>query len=282
MIPIILWSSNPVVTRFLITRGSGVFELITYRSIGALFLSLFLFHRKDKSNSKLFSSFSELLPGIFLFLNFVAFNIALKYLSSYLVMIIEASSFVFSFLFARLTKEKIKFFKPSFLLYFLGIFLLLFDAKNKGSNTLVSGLIFAILASLTFGLYNSTLKYIRKNENKLFATVLPVFLLSLPFTILEFEEKMFLPLRVFNLIIILGFILTAVPYSLWAEAGKRFSGFRLSEFFLITLPGTFIIEYLWLGVSVSLFQIIASIILISALILETLLSISFSTSESSS
>ncbi|MDD5689948.1 MAG: hypothetical protein PHQ76_06735, partial [Caldisericia bacterium] len=78
----------------------------------------------------------------------------------------------------------------------------------------------------------------------------------------------FLFSNVVILIIVLGFILTAIPYSFWAEASKYYTGFRLSEFFLLTLPGTFLIEFFWLGVSVSLFQIIASIILIFALILE--------------
>lgn len=208
------------------------------------------------------------MPGIFLFLNFITFNIALKFLNSYLVMIIEASSFVFSFLFAKLTKEKIKFYELSFLLFFLGILILSYDAMIKKSNILIIGLIFAVFTSLAFGLYNSTLKYIRESENKLFATIFPVFLLSIPFTFFELSGKEFLFLRAIVLIIVLGFILTAIPYSLWAEAGKHFSGFRLSEFFLLTLPGTFLIEYFWLGVSVSLFQIIASIILIFALILE--------------
>lgn len=208
------------------------------------------------------------MPGVFLFLNFITFNIALKYLNSYLVMIIEASSFVFSFLFAKLTKEKINFYKFSFLLFFLGILILSYDAIIKKSNILIIGLIFAVFTSLAFGLYNSTLKYIRESENKLFVTILPVFLLSLPFTFFELRGKEILFSRVILLIIVLGFILTAIPYSLWSEAGKHFSGFRLSEFFLLTLPGTFLIEYFWLGVSVSLFQIIASFILIFALILD--------------
>jgi len=234
-----------------------------------LVLSLPLFYRRKRyASSRIFNSLSEFLPGIFLFLNFVTFNTALKYLSSYLVMIIEASSFVFSFVFSKLTKEKIKFFKLSFLLFFVGISVLSYDAISKKSNVLVSGLIFAILTSLTFGLYNSTLKYIRKSENKLFVTILPVFLLSLPFFFFELGGKE-LPLsRILILATVLGFVLTAIPYSLWAEAGKHFSGFRLSEFFLLTLPGTFLIEYFWLGVSVNLFQIVASIILIFALILE--------------
>lgn len=183
-------------------------------------------------------------------------------------MIIEASSFVFSFLFAKLMKEKIKFYKFSFLLFFLGILILSYDAIIKKSSILIIGLIFAVFTSLAFGLYNSTLKYIRESENKLFVTILPVFLLSLPFTFFELRGKEILFSRVILLIIVLGFILTAIPYSLWSEAGKHFSGFRLSEFFLLTLPGTFLIEYFWLGVSVSLFQIIASFILIFALILD--------------
>lgn len=209
------------------------------------------------------------MPGIFLFLNFVTFNTALKYLNSYLVMIIEAGSFVFSFIFSRLTKEKIRFFKFSFLLFFVGISILSYDAISKKSDVLISGLVFAILTSLTFGLYNSTLKYIRKSENKLFVTIFPVFLLSLSFFFFELSGKEILFSRIVILIVVLGFILTAIPYSLWAEAGRHFSGFRLSEFFLLTLPGTFLIEYFWLGVSVNLFQIVASIILIFALILET-------------
>jgi len=183
-------------------------------------------------------------------------------------MIIEASSFVFSFLFAKLTKEKVKFYRLSFLLFFIGIFILSYDAIMKKSGIFILGLIFAVFTSLTFGLYNSTLKYIRESENKLFATIFPVFLLSLPFTVIELSGREFLFSNVVILIIVLGFILTAIPYSFWAEASKYYTGFRLSEFFLLTLPGTFLIEFFWLGVSVSLFQIIASIILIFALILE--------------
>ena len=183
-------------------------------------------------------------------------------------MIIEASSFVFSFLFAKLTKEKVKFYRLSFLLFFIGIFILSYDAIMKKSGIFILGLIFAVFTSLSFGLYNSTLKYIRESENKLFTTIFPVFLLSLPFTVIELSGREFLFSNVVILIIVLGFILTAIPYSFWAEASKYYSGFRLSDFFLLTLPGTFLIEFFWLGVSISLCQMIASIILIFALTLE--------------
>jgi drug/metabolite transporter (DMT)-like permease len=64
------------------------------------------------------------------------------------------------------------------------------------------------------------------------------------------------------MLLVVGLIQTGGAYILWARASRYFSGTRLSEFLLLTIPFTFLIEYLVLDVSINAWQIAGALLLI--------------------
>ena len=267
VIPLILWSSHAVFIRFLVNNDVGIFELISYRSIAPLILGIIL---AGKTSFRI-RSLRDFAPGFILLFNFLVFNTALKYIDAYLLIIMESSCFVFSLIFDRLLKMNPFFSRYSFAIYIGGISILLIDALTNRNIFMYKGLFFAFLVSASFGLFNSTLHFIGDRKNKLVLMMLPMFLVCLPFSLMRFGSMpdtstgyIQIIQNLLLIILISGVFQTAIPYLFWSKAAGEFAGVKLSEFSLITIPGTFIVEYLTLGVSINIYQIAASLLLVSA------------------
>ncbi len=261
LLPILFWSSHAVFIKFsVLINNIGVSEMNVYRTIPILILGFIIAGRKSLGIGHI----KELIPGVLLALNFYTFNLALKYIDAYLLIIIESSCFIFSILYDRIARTNTKFSIFALLSFIAGSGILIFEAVSRQNNLLLLGVIVALAVSMTFGLYNSTLHLIENKKNKLLLMMLPVFLLNLPFAFGEVVSKEFRWMPVLLSVGISGIFQTLFPYILWSKATRFFSGIKLSEFMLLSIPGTFIVEYFTLGVSPGLLQIVASGVLLLA------------------
>jgi len=259
-IPLALWSAHAVLSRALLLDGCGAFELLFYRSLGALLFGMALLGGNPFANLKGILS----PPGLLCVANFICFNMALKYISGYLVMILETSCFVFSLLYSLARRRKANVCVPAIALYLLGLGLLYWKAGGHGNADLMKGLFWGILVSATFGLFNSTLGGDSGKTPKLYAIMAPCFVFSAPAAAWGFSLKLPSAFSALLAIAVLGVLFTGAAYYFWSKAAERFSGLRLSELFLLTLPGTFLIEWLFLGVKIEPLELSASAILILA------------------
>ncbi len=261
LLPILFWSSHAVFIKFSVNLNNiGVFEMNIYRTIPIVILGLIVAGK----NSFKISHPRDLIPGVFLAINFYTFNYALKFIDAYLLIIIESSCFIFSIIYDRLAKQNTKFSWAALLLFVFGSAILLIEAFIRQDKVMIIGVLVALIVSMTFGLYNSTLYLIENRPNKLLLMMAPILLTSIPFVFPEVSVKPFKVEIVLLTMLISGIFQTLFPYLLWSKATKYFSGIKLSEFLLLSIPGTFIVEYFTLKISPSKFQIAASLILILA------------------
>lgn len=257
LIPMLFWSSHSVFAKYILAQGGGVFEIIFYRTLGAVLVFSFLLNPK-----RLLSySYKVWIPGCIFFLNMVTFHYALDYLDAYIVMVLEASCFVFSFYFDRLMKKRVVLSKTAILFFIVGIALLIFNAFKAEGNLQLIGLVFAIATSVFLGVFNSTLYLVNENKDKNILVLAPMLLLSIPFVLLEGSHSVLGLTDIVLIIGVLGVLQTGLTVYCWTKASLYFSGTTLSLFFLLTLPGTFLTEWLILGVNFNILTLVASLLI---------------------
>lgn len=259
-VPLSLWSVHAVFSRMLMLDGRGAFEVLFLRSLGAILFGVAILRTHPFPSWKIFCT----LPGIFCVTNFICFNLALKYLNSYLVMILETSCFVFSLLFSLLARDRFRVYYPAVGLYLLGLGLLCWNVSGHHNPDLAIGLFWGIMTAATFGCLNSTLRRTPGNAPTLYALMAPCLIFSIPVTIMEYVVRPPELLPLLFVILVLGVVLTGVSYYFWGKAAQHFPGVRLSELFLLTLPGTFLVEYVFLDMHITLLEFGAATILIVA------------------
>lgn len=257
--PILLWSTQAVLVKSLMSGSVGVFELNVYRAAGALLLGIIYCREESFKDITL----KDLVPGTALALNLVAFNAALKFIDAYLLIIIEACCFAFSYLVDRLLRQRVRFSPAILVLYLGGVAFLVIDGLFKQSLAQFGGLFLALLASFFFGAFNATLRFTGGKKNSLVLVMLPVLALNLPAGIWQ-QDFQALPRDVGSMLLVVGLVQTGSAYILWSLASRFFSGTRLSEFLLLTIPLTFAVEYLALDVSIDAWQVAGSALLIVA------------------
>lgn len=189
----------------------------------------------------------------------MAFNLALRHIDAYLLMVIETSSMVLGLAIDRLLRTPVKVSRWGLAVGCVGIGLLSVDALRSASTVVWVGLFFAALTALTFALFNCTLRYLTSKSDALLPLMLPIVLVCLPMAWGEMARRPDVPWRDMLLAIaVVGVIQTGVVYILWARASAHFVGSVLCQISMLTIPLTFLLEYLFLDLTVNLLQIAAS------------------------
>lgn len=201
-------------------------------------------------------------------MNFIVFSYALKYIDAYIVMVLETSCFLFSFVFDRLMKRNVQLSKIATASFLVGFGILLSYGTLENNDSLVIGSIFAICASLTLGLFNSTLYLISDEKDKNLLIMLPILILCLPMGVYEITQSDTSLSNVVLIVVVLGFIQAGLPVYFLTKAASHFSGTTLSIFFLLTLPGTFLVEWLFMGVNSDSLIIAASLLIVSSVVIN--------------
>lgn len=263
-IPVLLWSSQAVYMKTLLSDSFGAFELSLYRSLGAALLGLIMLKGKVRLPAKP----KAYLPGLFLALNFITFNLALLSIDAYLLMVIETASFLISLFIDRLMRIPIRLSPFAMTLAAAGVTLLAVDAWHGAIPQMGVSLLFAFTTALSFALFNCTLRFLGSEKDTLLPLMLPVVVCCLPFTLWQVDVSMMnIPASLWAIGIV-GVIQTGVVYFLWARASLYFSGSTLCQLAMLTIPATFAIEYLCLDMQLGLLQVIASMLLTLAIYLN--------------
>lgn len=260
----LLWSTHSVFSKYVLSQGVSVFEIILYKSIGGMLIFGYLFNVKRLRDY----SFKKWIPGLILFLNAIAFGYALKYIDAYVVMVLETSCFVFSYLLDRVLKNKVKLSKVAMVAFVVGISILLSYGTLENNNTLLLGVFLAIIASITLGLFNSTLFLVRNDKDKNVLIMLPMLVLSLPIALYHGSASGLEIDNILSIIFILGVLQTGVTLYFLTKASNYFSGTTLSLFFLLTLPGTFVTEWIFMDVGFDKLIMLATFLIISSVVLN--------------
>ena len=264
LIPMLFWSSHSVFAKYIMAHGGGAFEVIFYRSLGAILVLSYMINPKRL----LTHSYKAWIPGFVFFLNMVMFHYALQYIDAYIVMVLEASCFIFSFYVDRFLKQNATLSKPATIIFIIGISLLLYQSLTSESNLHLMGLAFAVVTSLFFGMFNSTLYLVSENKDKNILVMAPMFILSIPFFIYESSSSVLGFSDILLIVIVLGAIQTGATIYFWTKAALYFSGTTLSLFFLLTLPGTLLTEWLILGVDFNVLMISAALLITLSVIIN--------------
>ena len=264
LIPMLIWSTHSVFSKYVLSQGVGVFEIIFYKAIGALLVFSFLFsYRRLKSHTA-----EKWVPGLIFFVNAIAFGYALKYIDAYVVMVLETSCFIFSYLLDRFLKKQVRLSTVATIAFLAGVGILLSYGTFEGNATLLMGVLLAIIASLTLGFFNSTLYLIADEKDKNVLIMLPMLVLSLPIALYEMTLSSLAYYEIFSLIMILGVLQTGVSIYFLTKASLHFSGTTLSIFFLLTLPGTFLTEWIFMSVNYNSLIILASFLIVLSVVLN--------------
>lgn len=158
-----------------------------------------------------------------------------KNVASGITSVILSSSPIFTFLLAHLLlkDEKITFYKFFFvLLGFLGVFIIFFKELKNSDRFILTGFIFILLASITYGLGVILLKKINIKINvylSCFYLVLFAFFISIPFIIFSkgVTNSNFNIPGVLSLFYV-GIILQAFAYSFFLNAIRKFGASKTS------------------------------------------------------
>ncbi len=264
LIPMLFWSSHSVFAKYIMAHGGGVFEIIFYRSLGAMIVFSYMLNPRRL----LTYSYKAWIPGFVFFLNMVMFHYALQYIDAYIVMVLEASCFVFSFYVDRLLKKRVTLSKPATIIFVIGLSLLLYQSLISESSLHLMGLAFAIVTSLFFGMFNSTLYLVSETKDKNILVMAPMFILSIPFFIYESSSSVLEVSDIMLIVIVLGAIQSGATIYCWTKASQYFSGTTLSLFFLLTLPGTLLTEWLILGVDFNVLMMSAALLITISVIIN--------------
>ncbi len=265
MIPMLLWSTHSVFAKYILTQGVGVFEITLYKSLGAMLVFLYFFNVK-----KLISyPWIKWLPGVIFFVNSISFGYALKYIDAYVLMVLETSCFIFSYLLDRYLKKNVKLSAIAVIAFFIGISILLSYGTLNNNNELLIGILLAIIASVSLGFFNSTLFVIDENKDKNVLIMLPMILLSLPFALYEGSTSTVEFSNIILIVLIFGVVQTGGSIYFLTKASPYFSGTTLSIFFLLTLPGTFFVEWLFMGITFDYAVLMALFLIITSVVVNT-------------
>lgn len=262
---IMIWSTHAVYGKSLLQSGAGVFELIFYRSLGGLLLALFI--NKGRINWQ--GPISEWVPGTALFFNFIAFNAALKFINGYLVIVLEATAFMFSILIDRFFHKKKSTSVFAILFFTFGIGLLLREGLALSEKNLLIGMGLALTAAFTFAIRNAAMQLLSDEPHKVQMIFWPIFLLSIPFA---FQDVISSPLNFYEVLLtiaLFGIVQSGLANFFWLKAGQGISGSVLSLVFLLTIPGTFLTEWSWLGIDLSPWQVGGALCLIAAVLVHS-------------
>ena len=260
----LIWSTHSVFSKYVLSQGVGVFEIILYKAAGALLVFSFLFsYQRLKSHTA-----EKWVPGLIFFVNAIAFGYALKYIDAYVVMVLETSCFIFSYVLDRFLKKQVRLSTVATIAFLVGVFILLSYDTFEGSATLLIGILLAIIASVSLGFFNSTLYLVADEKDKNVLIMLPMLVLSLPIALYESTLSNLAYYEIFSLIMILGVFQTGVSVYFLTKAALHFSGTALSIFFLLTLPGTFLTEWFFMGIGFNGLIVLASCLIILSVVLN--------------
>jgi drug/metabolite transporter (DMT)-like permease len=263
-VPLLLWSSQAVFMKSLLRGAVGSLELSLYRSAGALLLGLLLLRGPHRLPRRL----PAYLPGVFLALNFITFNYALRAIDAYLLMVIETTSMFIGIAVDRALRVPTRIWWPAVALAGAGVVLLALDAGRSPHSAAPLGLLLAAATALTFALFNCTLRCLPAGNSQLATLMLPVLLLCLPPALLEIDTQALDWRRSLVALLVVGAVQTGVVYLLWARASAFFSGSALCQISMVTIPLTFIMEYLFLDLQPNMLQVVASAVLALAVLLN--------------
>jgi len=266
-LPLALWSMNAVISRALLLHGSGAFDVLCWRALGGIAFGVLLLRCNPFSNMKAVFT----MAGLFCVLNLICYNMALKYINAYLVMVLETSCFIFSMAYSLCRRERVHICKLAVAFFAIGLALLYINAAKQENANLLLGLFWGILCSATFGLLNSTLGSVDKSVPKVFAISVPCFLASLP--VAAWDSANAAPSLVDSLVAlgILGVLCTGAAYHFWGKASEHYSGVSLSMLFMLTLPGTFLTELIFLKMPLCALELAASGILVAGALANAML-----------
>ena len=211
----------------------------------------------------------QFIPGVFLAFNFFFFNAALQIalsdgnkLFGPLLMTIEASNFVFCLPILWLLRKPAQVSVVALITYVLGMIALGYGAFQNETASYMVAVIFALLTSVTFGLFNCTIDLVGKTSNRSVPLMVPVFVFSLLWVAVEpylansqqagngahgwaaFTWDRFWSLKTVALLGLVGFVQTGVAYFCWSKAGQRFSALTLALAFLWTVPISYGIAFI--------------------------------------
>jgi glycine C-acetyltransferase len=259
-IPVLLWSMQTTSTSWFLRFNYSPVEVALYRSVGAILFALAVAGGSAYRGFQL----KQFVPGICLALNFLFFTLALNianihsyHLFGPLLMTVEASNFVFCLPILWVLRKPAQVTVAALMLYILGMVVLVYGALQNDSYGLEL-LLFSLLTSFTFGLFNCTLDLAGKGNNRSVALMLPILVLNLGLA-LAIPRAGGIPLlrpsissvegwvgriwswNTLGLLMAVGFVQTGAAYFFWSKARQRFSPLTLSLSFLWTVPIAYIV-----------------------------------------
>jgi glycine C-acetyltransferase len=280
IIPVLLWAFQTASIDWFQAkpRNYSSVELVTYRALGALLFALAVGGVSAFRGLRI----RQFTPGVFLAFNFIFFNLALRSMDGPLLMTIEASNFVFCLPILWLFRRSAQISAVSLIVYLSGMGLLAFNAYRTSNAGW--GFYYAIFTSLTFALFNCTVEFAGKSNNRSVPLMLPVVFVSLVFSGFNskwfgdpsFSWDRFFSLQTLAFLILVGFVQTGVAYYCWTKASQRFSSLTLALAFLWTVPIAWVINFVahtyvkaWPQKTHGWMDFLAIIILCTAFIIET-------------
>jgi glycine C-acetyltransferase len=260
VIPVLLWSMQTTSTRWFLAAGYSGVEVALYRSIGAI---LFAVAVAGTTAYKGFQA-KQFVPGVCLALNFVFFNLALAIairgkdtLFGPLLMTVEASNFIFCLPILWALRKPAQVAVAALVFYVLGMAALGFGALQNNTQFYGWELACALLTSFTFALFNCTVDFAGKGNNRSVALMLPIVALNLAWVLVEphvastssaaeISSVRDWMTRVWRwqtpgLLFGVGLVQTGAAYFFWSKAAQRFSSLTLSLSFLWTVPIAYLV-----------------------------------------
>lgn len=277
LIAICIWSSLELAGK-LLGEGISPFAITAWRFlIGGACIAPFAVRKWTQNKIKLTVS-SILKLGLLGILSVVISMLLLQWAIYYgkasLVAVIVSMNPLFVSLFAlTLLKEKLTRFQVySIFIGLIGLIIIILGEKELSQHSFVNlplGVVFAILAAITFALYTVLTKWAVSQYGNLITNSVSFLFGGVVLTCINLilgKSMTFTPSwHNIWLILYLGVIITGLAYILYFEAMKELSAARASFYFFLKPALATLLAYFFLGEQLSLVQIGGMILIMLAL-----------------
>ncbi len=255
-----------------VTNEVSAEKILLFRALIAT-LVYFIFLGLRKSSFKKIEAkdwwFVAILGILNIPINQYLFLIGIHYTSAPNVSLAYALSPIFVFIVAAFfLKEKASYFKISgIILAVLGAVVLLSEKGFKFSSDSMTGDIYALLASFSWGLYTIIGRNFTRKYGAIYSTALAMLsglIFFLPFYFIFDGSMNFSEISISNWfqIFYLGAITSGLGYALWFYALKKIDASKLSVFNNFQPVLTAILSFLIFGTGVSLYFVVGGIMII--------------------